>query len=153
MDNREEGLKDDEKSLMRWMDSLCEDDDVPVRVQFNDEVASTRVQLNDEDGAAKRQILQRLAALGIASCEMEYNGSDGMRSMHGCLGVGPDGKPLRVPVDVESLVEDFVGRTLPVHWDDELGSFGTVRFDVESGRVVYDHWVREVEEVPRGWEA
>ena len=137
MDSREEGLISDEKSLMEWMDSLCEDDDGPIWVQFNDKVATTRFQLNDEDDAAKRQILQRLAALGIASCEVEYNGSDGMRSMFGCHGAGPDGKPLSVPADVDSLVEDFVGRTLPRRLGRRIGEsrHGDVRRELRSGRL------------------
>jgi hypothetical protein len=89
--------------------------------------------------------------LGIASCEVEYDGVEGLADIYPADGVCPDGEGVNVPADVECLLKDFVGRTLPDGWADELGSRGTVTFEVASGVIVFDHWVREVEEFFAGW--
>jgi hypothetical protein len=51
----------------------------------------------DAGKAAKRHILSRLAALGISSCKLDYEGEHGKSRLDHCEGKGRDAASVPVP--------------------------------------------------------
>lgn len=118
----------------------------------DDPVDSDGPRLTEAGEAAKRQILSRLAALGISSCKLDYEGEQGKSRLYHCEGKGRDAACVPVPGDVSRMVNDFVRRVLPRCWDEELGSYGKVTFSVDSGLVVFDNQIPEVVYYPERFE-
>lgn len=133
------------------MDEKCVDAEAFLReldeLDGDDPTSPHGPRLTGDDAvAAKRQILQRLAELGIAVCEMEYHGEDGLPAFHPCVASDEDDGDVVVPDDLERMMDGFVDRALPEGWADELGGYGTVTFEVGSGVVVFYHRAFEVVE-------
>lgn len=102
--------------------------------------------------AAKRHILNRIAALGISSCKLDYEGEHGKSRLYHCEGKGRDAACVPVPGDVSRMVNDFVRRVLPHRWDEGLGIYGKVTFSVDSGLVIFDNQIPEVAYSPERFE-
>ena len=115
--------------------------------------SSTPEWLGDEERGAKDTLLEKLSAMGAAALEVEYDGQCGEGVVQTLSCVGPVGAEVAMPFDVERAAEEFVALTLPDGWEVESGSYGTVTFDVTSGRVRYSHTTRLVVERDDEWEA
>ena len=106
-----------------------------------------------EPSPRKAETLARLAALGVARVEVEYNGYGDEGVIEGVTAFGADDAQAELPQEVADAIVKLVYETLPCGWEIDDGSYGLVEFDVRDWVVRYCHSRRVVEAILTEWES
>jgi hypothetical protein len=97
-----------------------------------------------ECSVSLRALLVELARQGVTVIEVEYDGSGDSGQVERVTFTSPTG-PVEVSEQAERVVEDYVDVLLGCHqagWENDEGSFGTVRIDVVERSVTLEHSMR-----------
>jgi hypothetical protein len=128
------------------------------RILMNENYADWLVELDkrkaeERAGVQRRkaELLARLAALGVATLEAEYDcaGDSGAIDYHWCYGQA--GEEVTIPDEDAERVVDFLSRCLGAYrggCEINEGCYGTATILVAEARVEFEHKRREVSDDP-----
>jgi len=105
--------------------------------------AQVQQRLADHSGSL-RALLDELAQQAVSVIEVEYDGSGDSGQVERVIFTGPTG-PVEVSEQTHIVVEEYAEALLERHqpgWENDEGSFGTVRINAVERSVTLEHSTR-----------
>jgi hypothetical protein len=97
-----------------------------------------------DDARSLRELVDQLAQHNVTVIEVEYDGSGDSGQVESISFTGLAG-PVPMSEPAERVVEEYVDALLSCHepgWENDEGSFGTVRINVAERSVTLEHSTR-----------